>query len=150
MAGRTYRYMDEEKILYPFGFGLGYSRFVYETLQCEVRGEVCKVSVEVTNASDRDGEEVVQLYVSPPGHASGQPRFRLLRFDRRSIAAGKKERVGWEIPLSDLAFYNEEGRQVMLPGNLTFHAGGCSPFAMAKELGAAEGLSRELEVSSSS
>ncbi|MCC5788273.1 MAG: glycoside hydrolase family 3 C-terminal domain-containing protein [Opitutales bacterium] len=147
MAGRTYRYMDEEKILYPFGFGLGYTKFAYQELSCEMGKETCEVSVAVKNTGDCDGDEVVQLYVSPPDNAPGQPRHRLLRFSRRSIPAGKSVRVNWQIPLAVFAFYNDEGKTVLLPGIHSLHVGGCSPFGKLKTLGGADLVHAEVEIS---
>src|SRR6185312_8704598 len=67
MQGRTYRYFKGQP-LYPFGFGLSYSTFKYDGLKLgakQVRsGESVKVSANVTNTSNRAGDEVVQLYVT--------------------------------------------------------------------------------------
>jgi beta-glucosidase len=70
MAGRTYRYFGGEA-LYPFGYGLSYTTFKYGKPALSAAklkaGQPLKVSVEVTNAGGRDGDEVVQLYVTRPG-----------------------------------------------------------------------------------
>ncbi len=70
MAGRTYRYFKGET-LYPFGHGLSYTTFGYANPRVATKGEVT-VSVDVTNSGARDGDEVVQLYLSHPG-VTGAP-----------------------------------------------------------------------------
>ena len=67
MQGRTYRYFKGEP-LYPFGFGLSYSKFKYDNLKLSAKsiktGEPIQVSVNVQNAGDKAGDEVVQLYIT--------------------------------------------------------------------------------------
>lgn len=66
MSDRTYRYFRGE-VRYPFGYGLSYTSFYYETCPADTAVETGKpitYSVKVTNTGDRDGDEVVQLYVS--------------------------------------------------------------------------------------
>src|SRR4026208_587010 len=76
MEGRTYRYFKGEP-LYPFGYGLSYTRFDYSNLRFQSKtvkaGESMKVSVDVTNAGDREGEEVVQLYLTDPVASAPAP-----------------------------------------------------------------------------
>jgi beta-glucosidase len=67
MAGRTYRYFTGEP-LYPFGYGLSYTRFAYASrLRPRPSPASRSKSRSMTNAGARDGDEVVQLYVSHPG-----------------------------------------------------------------------------------
>src|SRR4030095_2191287 len=66
MAGRTYRYFKGEP-LYPFGFGLSYTKSVYSNLRMDKSvqaGQPLRVTVEVKNAGGRAGDEVVQLYLT--------------------------------------------------------------------------------------
>jgi beta-glucosidase len=82
MAGRTYRYFGGEA-LYPFGHGLSYTRFAYGRRFWSGRrqgGRVQAVSVDVTNSGARDGDEVVQLYVSRD--VAGAPVRSLHGFQR--------------------------------------------------------------------
>ena len=68
MKGRTYRYFKGDA-LYGFGFGLSYSKFTYSGLRTQRNATGAKVSARVKNDSTRDGDEVVQLYVSGAGGA---------------------------------------------------------------------------------
>ena len=96
MQGRTYRYMKETP-LWPFGFGLSYSRFRLS----KPRWKDGKLSVTVKNRGRRDGDEVVQVYVRLVGEADGPVRA-LRGFRRVSVPAGKSVRV--EIPLGEREF----------------------------------------------
>ncbi len=94
MKGRTYRYFEGEP-LYPFGYGLSYTSFTYRDLAApdEVRaGSPVKVSVEVENSGQRDGEDVVQLYVKHPGVVR-----ELQGFARVPLRAGEKKTVAFTV-----------------------------------------------------
>jgi beta-glucosidase len=91
MAGRTYRYFSGDP-LFPFGFGLSYSTFEYSDLHTQLDGDTLRVTARVANTSARDGDEVVQLYISGGGAADpirelkGLSRIHLLAGERREIA----------------------------------------------------------------
>ena len=115
MAERTYRYATWEP-LYPFGFGLSYTRFEFACLRIEPpeihpAGEA-RISAEITNAGEQAGEEVVQLYVSYPdsgvarpikelkGFAAGRPVARGDAPDRvrpACLTIGVVGRAGWAV-----------------------------------------------------
>jgi beta-glucosidase len=102
--GRTYMYFRGTP-LFPFGHGLSYTSFDYSNLQLEKTEDGLKAIVDVTNTGDRDGEEVVQLYIRFPGDAADK---RLKGFERVPVAKGETVRV--EIPVSkmDLSLWSEE------------------------------------------
>ena len=121
MKGRTYRYFEGEP-LWPFGHGLSYTTFEYGTATLE--GEI--LTVRVTNTGERDGEEVVQVYLRKDSDENG-PRMSLKGFKRVSVPAGKTVRV--EITLDDEALktYNPEtGELELMPGDFTVYYGGSS------------------------
>ncbi len=94
MDGRTYRYFKGD-VLYGFGFGLSYSKFTYAKLKAKRSGANAKVSVQVKNDSDREGDEVVQLYVSGSDGA-----IRDLRgFERIHLRAGESRKVEFSVPV---------------------------------------------------
>ena len=95
MKGRTYRYFKSEP-LYPFGFGLSYSNFEYSNLNAKRNQKGAEIRATVKNTSPRDGDEVVQLYVS--GTADEQAPLRSLRaFQRIHLRAGESRQVTFTV-----------------------------------------------------
>ena len=121
MEGHTYRFFRGEP-LYPFGFGLSYTTFAYG--EAKVKGK--KIVIPVTNTGDRDGTEVVQLYVRKPDDAEG-PVKTLRGFRRVDVPAGQTVEV--TIPLDKETFlWWDEKAQDMVPvrGNYELLYGGSS------------------------
>jgi beta-glucosidase len=113
MRGRTYRYLDKAP-LYPFGHGLSYTTFQYAELQVDPPRTV---SVVVTNAGGRAGDEVVQLYVTATGLPPYAPRRWLAGFERVSLAPGERKKVTFTLTPESLSIVDEQGRRVPLaPG----------------------------------
>ena len=120
MRGRTYRYFEGTPV-YPFGYGLSYSRFEYGPLQIEpVDGAVengVRVTTTVTNTSRRAGEEVAQLYVDPPDF-EGAPRVALRGFKRFELRPGERRTISFELSPRDLSFVTRDGvRQIFAGGH---------------------------------
>jgi beta-glucosidase len=95
MKGRTYRYFRGEP-LYPFGFGLSYSTFQYSGLAAKRTPAGAEVRATVRNASGRDGDEVVQLYVGG-GPEEGAPIRSLRGFQRIHLHAGESREVSFTL-----------------------------------------------------
>lgn len=98
------RYVDiDQPVLYPFGFGLSYSRFVYGKPELRFDHEGLQVTVTVENASSRSGQEVVQVYARVLGDTvSHWPH--LVGFRKVEIPAGGRETVTLRIPDGDLGY----------------------------------------------
>ncbi len=129
MEGRTYRYFRQTP-LYPFGFGLSYTRFTYSelNLQKEAKvGENIKVSVQVTNAGERDGEEVVQLYLSDEKASTPRPIRSLEGFKRISLKKGESQKVEFTMEPRQLSMINDKNKLVVEPGYFTVSVGGEQP-----------------------
>ena len=92
MAGRTYRYFGG-KPLFPFGFGLSYTKFSYGKPTVEATGDGWTVHVPVENVGGRDGDEVVQMYARPLRPQPGDARRSLVGFARVSIGRGGQREV---------------------------------------------------------
>lgn len=129
MKGRTYRYMTEAP-LFPFGHGLSYTTFQYGEASLsatEIKGdESVTLSIPVTNTGNRDGEEVVQIYVRRKGDSEG-PVYALRGFKRVSIAKGSTSTV--VLPLSKESFeWFDTATNTMRPieGNYEVLYGGTS------------------------
>lgn len=95
-----YRYYDTSKVRvqYPFGFGLSYTEFTYSDLQVDKEG----VRVLITNTGDRDGAEVVQMYVSLPNAIVFRPEKELKGFRKVFLKAGESREV--QIPFDNKTF----------------------------------------------
>jgi len=149
MNGRTYRYMTE-KPLYPFGFGLSYTSFHFDsiTLSAPVlkAGETVKAFVNVGNIGKRDADEVVQIYVSRDERGQDEPFFSLRAFRRVSIPAGKNVRVELELPATAFETIDAEGKAVLLPGSYTVIASDAAPVPVSVEKGAAVPVSATIRI----
>ena len=125
--GRTYMYFKGQP-LYPFGYGLSYTRFEYGEAKVVKQGkQKVLVSVPVTNAGSLDGDEVVQLYVSYPESQVEHPARQLKAFQRVSIPAGETREVILEVAKSDLTYWDAE-RHAFIPetGRIHFAIGASS------------------------
>lgn len=111
MADRTYRYFRGEP-LYPFGHGLSYTTFRYG----KPRYADGKVTVEVENTGDREGDEIVQVYLRRPDDAKG-PLKTLRGYGRVSLKPGDKKRVSVAMPRNAFETWDElSGKMVVMPG----------------------------------
>ena len=111
--GRTYMYA-KQKPLYAFGFGLSYTSFAYSHLRVSTShldaGETATVSVEVKNTGARDGDEVVQMYVSHEGSKVARPAEELMGFSRVSLKAGEMKTVTMPLAAKALAYWSDEAK----------------------------------------
>lgn len=116
--GRTYMYF-KEKPLYPFGYGLSYTRFNYSgtTLNDRVieRGDTLRVCFNLKNSGDMDGDEVVQLYVSARKHTDKDPIKQLKAFQRISLRKGEMKKVELTVPYTELQVWDEKQNRFILP-----------------------------------
>jgi beta-glucosidase len=96
-------------VSYPFGHGLSYTTFAFGALTASPAADGgIRVSVEVTNTGDRDGREVVQVYVSVPASRVQRPLRELKGFANVAVAAGATETVVIDLSAADLAYYDTE------------------------------------------
>ena len=128
--GRTYMYFDKEA-LFPFGYGLSYTRFDYSGLKTGKKslkdGDVVDVTFTLTNSGEYDGDEVSQLYVSYPGSEIEHPRMALKGFKRTFVPRGQSVEVTIPLKASDLKYWDAESHSWKLdPGKMTFFVGGSS------------------------
>ena len=129
MEGRTYRYFRQTPI-YPFGFGLSYTSFKYADLNVPKEakvGDKINISVKVTNAGERDGEEVVQLYITDEKASSPRPIRQLEGFKRIALKKGESKTVEFSLEPRQLSMINDKNKQVIEPGFFTISVGGEQP-----------------------
>ncbi|MBV4360314.1 glycoside hydrolase family 3 C-terminal domain-containing protein [Pinibacter aurantiacus] len=141
MKGRTYRYMTEEP-MYPFGYGLTYSKFDYGTLKTSTqnvkKGQPMTVETTVTNKGKTASDEVIQLYVSHPGAGENEPLYSLKGFTRINLAAGASKVVKFTVTPDMLSLVNDNGETLETTGKVTFYVGGSSPMQRSETLGIAK------------
>lgn len=126
-TGTTYLYF-RGKPLYPFGFGLSYAAFRYESLSITQNADG-SLTAEVTlqNISERAGDEVVQIYYSMPDSAVRRPPKKLCGFARVHLAAQERKSVSVTIPAYILQIYDPHSRSMLTEsGSYQFFAGGSS------------------------
>ena len=112
--------------LYAFGYGLSYTTFSYGNLQVKPDGNNYKVSFDVTNTGDLDGEEVPQLYLRPLNAPVVQPVMQLKHFLRVMIRKGKTVNVGFTLTADDLITINKEKEWSLEPGDFDILVGSAS------------------------
>lgn len=127
MAGRTYRYFSGET-LYPFGYGLSFTRFHYDHLAAGDRpirpGENLPVSIEVKNAGRIAGDEVVQLYLTRLNAPVPVPIRSLAGFSRVYLKPGESKLIRFDITPRMMSVIDDHGARVVLPGKLRVEVGG--------------------------
>ncbi|CAK9032437.1 unnamed protein product [Durusdinium trenchii] len=111
------------KALFPFGFGLSYTSFSFATplLSTSTMGwdETLKASVQVSNTGERDGEEVVQLYIHDCVASRVRPVRELKGFRKVLLRAGETQKISFELRRLDLSFHGADGNFQAEPGE--FH-----------------------------
>jgi len=125
------RYTDvDNSPLFSFGFGLSYTTFEYSDLKLSSDkikfNEKLKVSVEVKNTGNFDGQEVVQLYVRDLVGSVTRPVKELKGFDKIDIKKGETKTIAFEISSEDLKFYNLEMKHEAEAGKFEVFVGGNS------------------------
>ncbi|MCB0687191.1 MAG: glycoside hydrolase family 3 C-terminal domain-containing protein [Saprospiraceae bacterium] len=124
-----HRYVTESQDpLYPFGYGLSYTKFSYDHLTFTRKTisprDTLTVSVEVTNAGERDGEEVVQLYINDLYSSVTTPRKTLKGFERISLKKGEKKVVTFYLGPEELAIWDKNMQHRVEPGDFEVMVGG--------------------------
>ncbi|MCH5241099.1 MAG: glycoside hydrolase family 3 C-terminal domain-containing protein [Muribaculaceae bacterium] len=129
--GRTYMYFEGNP-LYPFGYGLSYSDFGYESavidknsVKVDNLDESLCINVTLANNSDIEGDEVIQVYASyPESLDSLRPKKQLRAFKKVKVPAGEKITVPVEVKVKDLTKWDETSHQwVLEKGKVDFHIG---------------------------
>ena len=134
------RYWEEASTpLYPFGHGLSYATFSYAPVRLDPPtipvGGIASVSVDVTNTSDRDADEVVQLYVHQRYGTSSRPVRELKGFERVHLAAGQTRTVHFPLGPDQLRYWSAAtGAVVQDATSLDVGAGGDSEVAFTAVL----------------
>src|ERR1700752_657876 len=130
MQGRTYRYFKGIP-LYPFGFGLSYTNFKYSGLKINSKkikaGDKMQLTVAVTNTGTREGDEVVQLYVTDVASAFPVPVRSLEGVKRISLKPREKQQVSFSLTPEQMSVIDDKGKRLIEPGEFLITLGGKQP-----------------------
>ena len=144
MAGRTYRYMKNEA-LYPFGFGLSYTRFAYESLTLSAEkvraGEPLSCEVTVRNTGRMEGDEAAELYLKHVDAGAAAPRWELRGVETVHLKPGESRKIRFELTPRLMSRIDDDGRRVLGPGTFEIYVGGSQPDPRSRRLTGAEVLS---------
>ncbi len=129
MKGRTYRYFEGTP-LFGFGYGLSYTHFTYSNLKLSTSslhaGTSLTVDADVKNTGAFDGDEVAELYLTPPA-VEGAPKLALEGFQRVHLRRGETKHVLFTLDPRQLSLVDEEGIRAVRPGQYQITIGGSQP-----------------------
>jgi beta-glucosidase len=132
MKNRTYRYFTG-KPLYSFGYGLSYTSFAYSGLKLSTAsvhaGQPLTVEAELRNTGKRAGDEVAELYLTPPADGNGglSPRIQLEGVQRVHLAPGESRHLSFTLDARQLSEVDAQGNRSVQPGRYTVSVGGAQP-----------------------
>jgi len=129
MTNRTYRYFTGDA-LYPFGYGLSYTTFEYSkivTTKNNKKGKPVTITARVTNSGKKDGEEVVQCYITHTARDIKKPIRALKGFQRIFLKAGESKEISFILTPEDLSIVNESGKLYQPSGSVNINIGGGQP-----------------------
>jgi beta-glucosidase len=129
MANRTYRYFKGQP-LYGFGYGLSYTTFKYSNVKLSTKslkaGDTLTVEADVRNTGTRAGDEVAELYLTPPATAVS-PIRALDGFTRLHLAPGATQHIAFHLDPRALSQVDEHGDRSVTPGEYKLFVGGTQP-----------------------
>lgn len=149
MKNRTYRYMEQEA-LYPFGYGLSFTRFEYSNLTSDKTevpaGEDITLRVEVKNTGDRESYETVQLYLKDVEASVEVPKWQLRGVRTVFLKPGEQTEAEFTLTSRQMALIDNDGKCVLEPGLFQAFIGGSQPDARSEKLTGAKVLSTVFDV----
>lgn len=116
LVGYRYYLFAQERIRYPFGFGLSYTSFDYRNMRIRNKDDLIYVDLEIENVGKLDGAEVVQLYVSAPRTDVFKPKRELRGFEKVYLKAGECRHITVTVKKDDLRFWSISENRYVLEG----------------------------------
>lgn len=149
MENRTYKFI-KERPLYPFGYGLTYTSFIYTDPKTDKKvlkpGEDLCFKVNVKNTGERESDEVVQCYLRDQNASVRVPKHKLCGMVRVHLQPGEETEVTFTVDSSQFAIITEDGEHVFENGTFMVFAGGCQPEEYSEELSGSSCVSQEIEL----
>lgn len=149
MENRTYRYFKGTP-LYPFGYGLSYTKFKYSDLSLSSKviaaGENLSVTVTVENVGNMESDEIVELYLQDLEASVRVPIWQLEGIKPIHLKPNEKTKVTFELTPRQMSLIDNDGNRVLEPGYFRVYVGPCQPDKRSVELTGQEPLSAEFEV----
>ncbi|MBU0713716.1 glycoside hydrolase family 3 C-terminal domain-containing protein, partial [bacterium] len=120
--------VNDYDVQWPFGFGMSYTTFVYSNIKLDKTeyslDDEIVISIDVTNTGDRQGKEVVQLYVGDKIASVTPPVKRLKRFQKIDLQSGETKTVSFTLRSMDLSFIGRENNRIIEPGEFSVEIAG--------------------------
>jgi beta-glucosidase len=149
MKNRTYRYM-ENQALYPFGYGLSYTKFEYSNLKIFSNlissGENVSCSATVKNVGSCEAKEVVQLYLKDVETSTTSPKWQLKGIHKLSLLPNEQREIRFILTPEDMILVNDAGDSILELGNFEIYVGGSQPDSRSISLTGCEVLKNSFEL----
>ena len=113
-VGYRYYVTANKEVRFPFGYGLSYTTFEYKNLEVEQKENELVVTVDITNTGDREGAEVVQIYVSAPRENVHKPLRELKGFAKVNLKPSETKRVTVLVNKEELKFFDVKANRFVL------------------------------------
>ncbi len=149
MKNRTYRYSNCDP-LFPFGYGLSYSKFEYEfkSISSEIltKEKNIKIEIGINNIGEYGADDVIQLYITKKSTIiEANPLYSLKNFRRIYIKAGETILTTFIINKKMLITFNQDGEEILIPGDYTIYIGGSCPCDRSEVLGISKPIIQKIK-----
>lgn len=144
MVGRTYRYMEKEP-LYPFGYGLSYTKFKYSDLKVDYSKDI-NLSFKVKNIGNFKGKEISEAYISLLDAPCRVPIRDLVDFTKIDLDINEEKEVSLSVPSNRLSYVNMDGKKITYKGRILISVGGSQGDNRSQSLGMNENLTFEMNI----
>lgn len=132
MTNRTYKFLSEPP-MYPFGYGLSYTKFAYSNVSIMKQDTSVSINVDITNVGEMDGAETFQTYISAENNVDF-PNFKLVYFDCIFLVKSHSKTVMFTLDYEEFSSYKSTGEKELKQGQYYIHIGGSQPDQRSVEL----------------
>lgn len=133
-VGYRYYATFNKKVLFPFGYGLSYSKFEYRNLKLFFKNNILSIACKIKNVSNIEGKEVVQIYIGGPKSTIFKPLKELKDFVKVDLKPNEEKQIYIDIPLENLSYFNiKENKWALESGFYKIYIGGDSNNAILEK-----------------